>query len=348
MRIYAQGASVALSVGAPPAASRSRRKTVGSVNSRPGGRHRMNGEIVVGDRTVTWAPHYARVQPRSVSSAPDPCAPRVVAGRYRVTRLLGTGGMGAVWLAQDLVLRRIVALKHVVDRVGEDTSNAIREARSAARVAHPAVVFVYDVLREDDGAWIVMEALPGQPLSTRIRQRGRLPVDEVVSIALQVLSALQAIHEAGLVHRDVKPSNLQICDADRVVLTDFGLSTPPGVWGGLRVGAVAGSLPFLAPESILDGHFGPTSDLYALGVTLYWAVEGRPPFDPGTPLTAAAVSSRAPQPTAYAGCLVAVLRGLLEHDPVRRLDVAGARSQLHAAVSGLGWMRRPELSEAFA
>ncbi len=186
------------------------------------------------------------------------------------------------------------------------------------------------MLLEDDGTWIVMEALPGQPLSTTLREVGRLPVDEVVSIALQALSALQAIHEADLVHRDVKPSNIQACDADRVVLTDFGLSSPPGVWGGLRVGAVAGSLPFMAPESIIDGHFGPSSDLYALGVTLYRAVEGRSPFDPGAPLTMLELRSRAPRSTMHAGRLEAVLDGLLEQDATRRLDVVGARSRLTA------------------
>ena len=206
----------------------------------------------------------------------------------------------------------------------------MREARAAARVAHPGVVRVHDVLLEDDGVWIVMEALPGQPLSVTIRERGRLPVDEVVSIALHALSALQAIHEAGLVHRDVKPSNLQVCDADRVVLTDLGLSSPPGTWGGLRAGAVAGSLPFMAPESILDGHFGSPSDLYALGVTLYRAVEGRPPFEPDQPLTEDALRSRAPLRAVHAGYLDTVLGGLLERDPARRLDIPEARRKLQA------------------
>jgi serine/threonine protein kinase len=167
-------------------------------------------------------------------------------------------------------------------------------------------------------------------MSTVIRDRGRLPVDEVVPIALRLLSALQAIHDAGLVHRDVKPSNVQICDGDRVVLTDFGLTSPPGVWGGLHAGVIAGSLPFLAPESIIDGYFGPPSDLYALGVTLYRAVEGRAPFDPGGPLTLEAIHERSPQPAVHANLLGAVLDGLLERDPSQRIDVVQARSQLLA------------------
>lgn len=292
----------------------------------------MNGVIMAGhgDHTVAWDPHFARVEEGSVLRGEDPALGSVIAGRYRVMELLGTGGMGAVWLAQDRVLRRAVALKRIFDRDGDGWPHALHEARSAARVAHPSVVRVHDVLLEEEGAWIVMEALPGQPLSTTIRERGRLPIDEVVSIGLQALSALQAIHAAGLVHRDVKPSNLQVCDADRVVLTDLGLTSPPGQWGGLRVGALAGSLPFMAPESILDGHFGPPSDLYALGVTLYRAVEGRAPFEHSEALTEGALRSRAPRRSAHAGFLDPVLDGLLQQDPARRLDVAGARTQLQA------------------
>jgi serine/threonine protein kinase len=255
---------------------------------------------------------------------------QVIAGRYRVRSLLGAGGMGAVWLAYDEVLRRDVALKRVQNNECDENQNALREARAAAGIVHSGVVRVHDVLFGEDGEWIVMEALPGRTLSTIIGDRGRLPADEVVPIGLHLLSALQAIHDAGLVHRDVKPSNVQICDPDRVVLTDFGLSSPHGVWGGLQAGAIAGSLPFLAPESIIDGRFGPSSDLFALGVTLYRAVEGRAPFDPREPLTVEAVRSRSPRPAVHAGCLGPVLDGLLENDPARRLDVVRARSQLRA------------------
>jgi serine/threonine protein kinase len=177
----------------------------------------------------------------------------------------------------------------------------------------------------------VMEALPGESLSAIIRERGRLPVEEVRQMALQLLSALQAIHDVGLVHRDIKPSNIQVCGGGRVVITDFGLSSPGGVWGGLRVGALAGSLPYMAPETLLDGAFGPPSDMYALGVTLYMAVEGRPPFDLGEPLSMldSTVTAR-PEPARHAGSLAAVLAGLLEKDPARRMDIARARDHLQA------------------
>jgi eukaryotic-like serine/threonine-protein kinase len=258
-------------------------------------------------------------------------ADRVVAGRYRLSTLLGTGGMGEVWLAEDAVLRRAVALKTLTSRELEDRRGALQEARAAACVAHPGVVRVHDVLFEEDADWIVMEALPGEPLSATIRERGRLPVDEVAQIALQLLSALQAIHVAGLVHRDIKPGNVQLCGGGRTVITDFGLSSPRGVSGGLRDGTVAGSLSYMAPETLIDGIFGPPSDLYGLGVTLYTAVEGHPPFDPVEPtLLVDSVLSAEPEPARHAGPLSDVLDGLLVKDPERRMTAAHARERLEA------------------
>jgi serine/threonine protein kinase len=258
-------------------------------------------------------------------------ADRIVAGRYRLSTLLGTGGMGAVWLAEDTVLRRAVALKRLTDQEWGDRPGALQEARAAAGISHPGVVQVHDVVLDEDEDWIVMEALSGEPLSTTIRERGRLPVDEVAKIGVQLLSALQAIHAADLVHRDVKPGNVQVCGDGRVVITDFGLSSPPGVWGGLRDGNVAGSLSYMAPETLIDGVFGPASDLYALGVTLYTAVEGHPPFDPVDPMSLMdSVLSAQPEPARHAGPLAEVLDGLLHKDPGRRMDAPLARECLAA------------------
>jgi serine/threonine protein kinase len=256
---------------------------------------------------------------------------RVVAGRYRLSTLLGTGGMGAVWLGEDAVLRRAVALKQLPRQEQEDRPGALQEARAAARITHPGVVRVHDVLFDGGEDWIVMEALPGEPLSTTIRERGRLPVEETVQIAWHLLSALQAIHDAGLVHRDIKPSNVQLCGDGRVVITDFGLSSPGGVWGGLRDGSVAGSLSYMAPETLIDGIFGPASDLYALGVTLYTAVEGHPVFDSGEPMSLMdSVLSAQPEPARHAGPLRELLDGLLDKDPETRMDAARARQCLRA------------------
>lgn len=284
------------------------------------------------ERTFQWDPFGAGALVRTTGEsrvAPDAAASGVVAGRYHIKGLLGTGGMGTVWLAQDEVLQRPVALKQLTTKQREEGSSALREARAATRVVHPGVVQVHDVLVDGDGGWIVMEALPGQPLSAIIGKRGRLPVPEVARLALHVLSALQAIHDANLVHRDVKPANIHVCGSDRVVLTDFGLSTPPRVMGGLRSGVVTGSLPYLAPETILDGRFGPPSDLYALGVTLYKAVEGHAPFDTSTPSSVLdSVLLEAPVAAEHAGALDLVLDGLLEKDPRRRMDAAHARSAI--------------------
>jgi serine/threonine protein kinase len=237
--------------------------------------------------------------------------------------------MGGVWLAADEVLERPVALKQLTCQHPEEGWGALREARAAARIAHPGVVQVYDVLLAEGGDWIVMEALSGISLAKVMRERGRLPVEDVTRIGLHLLSALEALHEVDLVHRDVKPSNVQLCDGDRVVLTDFGLSSRPGVRGGLRDGTVTGSLPYLAPETIVDGRFGPPSDLYALGVTLYTAIEGHQPFDTSTPVSVlASALSAQPALTRHAGPLRGVLDGLLEKDPAKRMDSSSARSHL--------------------
>lgn len=285
--------------------------------------------------TMEWDPFAAVSKSANVAiDQAGTAADRIVAGRYHLSTLLGTGGMGAVWLAQDEVLLRAVALKQLTNQQREERSCALKEARAAARITHPGVVQVHDVLLDEDGEWIVMEALPGRPLSTIIRERGRLPIEEVTRIALHLLSALQAIHDVDLVHRDIKPSNVQLCDGDRVVLTDFGLTSPPGALGGLRSGAVTGSLPYLAPETILDGRFGPPSDLYALGVTLYEAVEGHQPFDTSTPLSVLdSALSAAPASAPHAGALAIVLDGLLEKDPSRRMDASQARVHLQSMTS---------------
>ena len=262
--------------------------------------------------------------------------------------------MGAVWLAHDDLLRRTVALKQVTHPGRGSASHVLREARGAARLAHPGVVLVHDVLIGDDGHWIVMEALPGEPLSQVLRSRGRLPVEEAARITVELLSALDAIHAAGMVHRDVKPSNIQLCGGSRVVLTDFGLCSRRGVWGGLREGSVDGSLPYLAPESILEGSFGPASDLYALGVTLYEMVEGRRPFHVGNAWTILDLTARrVPKPPRHAGRLRTVVEGLLENDPARRMDADAARAQVQAVqppasarAGGKASVRRADMSRS--
>jgi serine/threonine protein kinase len=191
---------------------------------------------------------------------------------------------------------------------------ALREARAASLVSHHNVVRVHDVLLTDQGAWIVLEALGGMSLSLAIRRERRLAVPHVARIGLAVLDALEAVHDAGLVHRDVKPGNIQLTERDRVVLTDFGISSPRTPATGPRPAVVYGSRPYLAPESLRRGEFGPATDLFALGVTLFKAVEGHLP-DSGATLT-------------HGRAMGDVVEGLLASDPLWRSDPGAARDGL--------------------
>ncbi|MDQ1689904.1 MAG: eukaryotic-like serine/threonine-protein kinase [Pseudonocardiales bacterium] len=266
---------------------------------------------------------------------------RIVAGRYRLQRLLGRGGMGNVWLAEDEILVRPVAIKEFTlpEEIIDSTAASARvlsEAQAAARVRHPGVVGVYDLAVEDGQLWIVMEALSGQTLADAIRQQGRLDPGRVVDIAVQLLAALRAVHREGVIHRDIKPSNVQLSDESRVVLTDFGLASRGGESPPIKQGQVVGSPPFMAPESIQEGRFGPESDLFSLGATLYAAVEGRQPFDErSTFSTLEAVKSQVPPPARHAGCLRPVIDGLLAKDPDARLTLSQAHDYLKIVQSEL-------------
>jgi serine/threonine protein kinase len=271
---------------------------------------------------------------------------RLIAGRYRVQCVLGKGGMGVVWQAWDELLLRTVALKQLtlpVPTVDRARSNArvLSEARAASQITHPGVVRVYDVVypvdMDHERPWIVMEALSGPTLAQQLRRDGRLSVAQVVDVGLQVLGALKAIHAAGVTHRDLTPRNVQWAAGNRVVITDFGIAAPLGTGTGVIAGQVYGSPPYLAPEAITERRFGPASDLFAFGVTLYAAVEGREPFKDATPVdTALAVLQRPPRPMQHAGSLTPVLLGLLAKDPQRRLGLGAARALLRQVRSRCG------------
>jgi serine/threonine protein kinase len=262
----------------------------------------------------------------------------VVAGRYRLRRLLGRGGMGAVWLAEDETLHRRVAVKEAVP-TGPETdeerdaaaARLLREARLAARVNHPGTVRVYDLVEDAGRPWIVMEALPGRTLEAALREDGPLPLDQATAIALRLLDALHATHRAGIVHRDVKPSNLQLCGGPRVVLTDFGIASTIEDRSGNATCRIVGSPAYMSPERVHGADSGPASDLFSLGATLYAAVEGRSPFGKGCPAaTLTAVVTDPPGPLLRAGPLGPVIEGLLAKDPGRRLGADQARSALRA------------------
>ena len=219
-----------------------------------------------------------------------PLSQAIVAERYRLVQLLGAGGMGRVWLARDEVLHRDVAIKQVAlpptldDESREDLRlRTMREARAAARLNHPNVVQIYDVVRSEEQPWIVMEYVKARPLHQIVMQEGPLGVREVAAIGLAVLSALEAAHTSGVLHRDVKPSNVLITEAGRVVLTDFGLATLDENEGTVtQTGLILGSPQYVSPERARSGVSTPESDLWSLGATLYAAVEGRSPYLPPT------------------------------------------------------------------
>jgi serine/threonine protein kinase len=267
---------------------------------------------------------------------------RLVAERYALREVLGRGGMGVVWLATDQTLQRQVALKEVtfpLDVTAEERSTLVertmREARAAARLDHPRVIRVYDVIQEEGKPWLVMEHVPSRSLLEIVEVDGPLPPEAVARIGLDVLAAIEVAHEAGIVHRDVKPANVLVADDGRASLTDFGIATTTGDSGLTTQGAIIGSPTYMAPERAHGEPPRPPVDMWGLGATLYAAVEGRPPFDRDEPMaTLFAVVSEHPAPMLRAGPLEPVLRGLLEKDPAQRSTVAQARAQLEAVAAG--------------
>ncbi|MEH0818918.1 MULTISPECIES: serine/threonine-protein kinase [unclassified Micromonospora] len=278
------------------------------------------------------------VSPSNGRAAPG----TIIGGRYSLRSAVGNGGMGTVWRATDTLLRRDVAVKEVVLPPGLAPSDrdamyerTLREARAAAAIQHPAVVQVYDVVTEGGRPWIVMELLDARSLADMVIEDGPVAPRAVAKIGIALLGALEVAHANGVLHRDVKPANVLICTDGRCVLTDFGVARMPTDVQLTTPGMVLGSPHFISPERAMGQEFGPPSDLFSLGVTLYTAVEGRPPFDKGDPIeTMHAVVEDPPATPQRSGPLTRVLMGLLEKDPARRLDVHTARAMLRELLAG--------------
>ncbi|MFG2056107.1 serine/threonine-protein kinase [Micromonospora sp. NPDC048930] len=269
----------------------------------------------------------------------------VIAGRYRLLDLAGRGGMGRVWRARDEMLHREVAVKQVVPPAwlagherDELRARTLREARTAARLSHPNVVQVYDVVRVDDDPWLVMEYVPSRSLQEIVDGDGPLNPRRAAGVGLAVLAALRAAHDAGVLHRDVKPANVLLARDGRVLLTDFGLAVFDGGDGMMtRPGLVLGSPQYVAPERAAEGVSSVEADLWSLGATLHAAVEGRSPYARSTAMaTLTALASQPPDPAPHAGPLAPVLAGLLRRDPRHRLDHDDAARLLALAASGPG------------
>jgi tRNA A-37 threonylcarbamoyl transferase component Bud32 len=264
----------------------------------------------------------------------------LVAGRYRLHEPVGAGGMGRVWMARDEMLDRDVAVKEFVPpdwmtdperaRLRDRT---LREARSAARLNHPHVVRIYDVVHADDLPWIVMEYVPSRSLHQVVNSDGPYAPAVAARIGLAVLDALTAAHRAGVLHRDVKPHNVLIGTEGRVVLTDFGLATFVDDGTVTGPGLVVGSPQYVSPERARDGSSTVESDLWSLGATLYAAVEGRSPYARESAMaTLMALATEPPDPPMLAGPLIPVLNGLLQHEPGDRLTASQVEERLRAIV----------------
>jgi eukaryotic-like serine/threonine-protein kinase len=267
-------------------------------------------------------------------------AGRRLAGRYRLVSVIGHGGMGAVWRARDELLNRDVAVKEVVwpeylDAAEQETARrrAVREAQLAARLSHPNVVGVYDIFEEDGRPCIVMELVPFRSLRDAVAEDGPMSPAGAARVGLSVLAALRAVHGAGVVHRDVKPANILLGPAGRVVLTDFGIAKATDSPALTVSGVLLGSPSYLAPERARGGRAGPAADLWALGASLYAAVEGRPPFErDGVLASLTAVVADELEPAPHAGPLWPVIEGLLRKDPAARLGIDETEQMLRRIV----------------
>lgn len=266
---------------------------------------------------------------------------RVVGRRYLLLRVIGRGGMGVVWAAKDQTLDRLVAVKEVVPPPRLDEAErrrtqqrVLREARAAGGVASVAAVSVFDVFAEDERSWIVMELLEVPTLADVIRDSGPLSVIDTIAIAESLLDALQAAHQAGVLHRDVKPANVLLTGRG-AVLGDFGIARRDGDPAITTTGVVFGSPAYLAPERARGETSGPPADLWALGATLYAALEGHGPFDRSEVLAAlhAIVSEPVPEPRG-AGVLAPLLLRLLSKDPAQRPTADETRELLSLASRG--------------
>ncbi|MGW2051616.1 serine/threonine-protein kinase [Streptomyces sp. NPDC001858] len=266
---------------------------------------------------------------------------RLIAGRYLLHDVLGRGGMGTVWRASDQLLDRPVAAKelHILTH-GDDEHRtrmrrAVREARAVARVPHPHVVGVHDLVESEDRLWIVMELVEGPSLAHRIAETGPLTPQHTAALGLQMLDALEAVHAVGTLHRDVKPANVLLRPNGNAVLTDFGIAALDDGEFLTTTGELVGSLEFMAPERVTGSATGPASDLWSLGATLATVCGGQSPFRrPGGPATLYAVAYEEPVLSQRLGPLRPVVEALLRKSPDERPSAASARSALRHVAAG--------------
>lgn len=250
--------------------------------------------------------------------------------------------MGTVWRANDTMLGRWVAVKEVrlpddvtPERRAELLERTVREGRICAGLSHPSVIRLHDIVQEHDQPWLVMELILGRGLDRVIDEDGPLDPRRVAAIGEQLVSALEAAHSAGVLHRDVKPANVLLDAQDHAILTDFGIATREGETKLTITGKLPGAPGYVAPERMAGERMRPESDLWSLGATLYFSVEGRNPFNRSNPAAQLlAPMSEDPDPAQRAGPLAPVLEGLLRRDPDTRLRGPELVDKLHAVAAG--------------
>ena len=263
----------------------------------------------------------------------------MIAGRYTLDREIGRGGMGAVWLGHDEVLGREVALKRIGMMPGgtsPDLERAEREARLAARLNHPHVVAVFDLVLEDEQQWLVMEYVDGVTLAQLVKRDGALTPDEVSPLVAQAADALAAAHAAGIVHRDVKPSNILVTPRGQVKLSDFGIARAEADASLTQTGLVTGSPAYLAPEVASGQSATDASDVWSLGATIYHALAGHPPYEVGDNLMGALyrIVHEDPPRLPNAGWLAPLLEATMTLDPADRWSMAQVRAFVEAGPTG--------------
>ncbi len=286
--------------------------------------------------------------PFGAEPVPEIDAPgRLVAGRYRLSRLIATGGMGQVWRGRDERTERPVAVKVLRAEFAAEPLFVERfraEARTAGLLDHPNVATVVDYGEqtgphgEPTGAYLVMELVEGEPLSALLRREAPLDQVRVLGLLAQAAAALQHAHDAGVVHRDVKPANLLITADGTVKITDFGIARAAGALSLTRTGTVLGTAHYLSPEQVQGRSASPASDLYALGVVGYECLAGRRPFIADSPLEVALAHQRDPVPPlpdhVHPTVAALVLRALAK-DPADRQRSAGAFGRTASGIAGL-------------